>query len=204
MYEWMPDAIEQAKTVFRQLALPWGFKLGIPASEEDISWCERSLDLSLPVSYRKFLLKYNGAQLFCSAHDPNNHLENREDIMSPCSGVFLFGIEDIIKQKARIYDWFKNDEDFPVEEYSSILPVAYLDRIRTGDFCSLYLNCGPGIEPPVLDCDHEKLPSDWKKAVIADSLERWISDMFYCVISDKNIPEYWIDEFSRPLIELTD
>jgi hypothetical protein len=46
-------------------------------------------------------------------------------------------------------------------------------------------------ENPVLDCDHDLLPSEWKASQIAVSFEDWLRKMFDRIIEHKSDPEYW-------------
>ena len=49
-------------------------------------------------------------------------------------------------------------------------------------------------ENPVLDCDHELPPCEWKKARIAGSFEEWLRKMFDRVIEHNSQPEYWFED----------
>jgi len=66
MFEWLPERIEQAHRVFQELSLDWIFILNPPATADEIQACEVALGVTLPPSYREFLLQYNGAYLFCT------------------------------------------------------------------------------------------------------------------------------------------
>ncbi|WP_277128211.1 SMI1/KNR4 family protein [Chlorogloeopsis fritschii] len=64
MFEWLPERIEQAQQVFQEFSLDWTFILNPPATETEIRACEEALGVTLPPSYREFLLRHNGANFF--------------------------------------------------------------------------------------------------------------------------------------------
>lgn len=195
MYEWMPEAIEQSQKVFQALSLDWGFRMNEAATEEEIRQCETDLALVLPPSYREFLLKHNGAHLFCS----KARTQPSSSFWWADSGVVLFGTKALVQYRPLIRDYFLYDDDSSIEDYPSFLPIAYLGHIGTGDFCALNRNKLVDREHPVLDCDHELVPSSWKKAPIANSVEKWLQKMFDYFIENRSRPEYW---FENNIIEL--
>ncbi|MBW4650159.1 MAG: SMI1/KNR4 family protein [Kastovskya adunca ATA6-11-RM4] len=163
--------------------------MGEAATQEEVDQCEQELSVSLPPSYRKFLLKYNGAHLFCS------HTGNRSTPNSwwADSGIIIFGTKSLLEYRQLVYKLLLLDtEEYPT--YPSSLPIAYLGRIGTGDFCALDMDELIAGENPVLDCDHEYPPSEWKNAMIAVSLEDWLQKMFARVVEHKSPPEYWFED----------
>ena len=189
MYEWMPEAMEQSQKVFQAFSLDWGFKMNEAATEEEISQCEAELALVLPPSYREFLLNHNGARLFRSSAKT----QPSSSFWWADSGVVIFGTKALIQYRPLIRDYFLYDDDSSIEDYPSVLPIAYLGHIGTGDFCALNRDKLVDKEHPVLDCDHELAPSAWKKAPIASSVEAWLKKMFDCVIENRSRPEYWFE-----------
>ena len=184
MYEWMPESMEQSKSV-QAFSLDWGFDMGEAATQEKINECEQKLELSLPPSYRKFLLKYNGAHLFCSGRG------TRSDscFWWADSGVVVLGTKPLLEYRHFVYDLLDTQE-----HTFSLLPIAYLGRVNTGDFCALNMAKSIEGENPVIDCDHDYSPSEWEGAVIANSFEEWLKKMFACVIESKSTPEYWFED----------
>ena len=190
MYEWIPKSIEQSRNIFQELSLDWGFSMGEAATREEVHECEQELCLLLPHSYREFLLKYNGAHLFYS----NAGTRSDSDSWWANSGVVVFGTKSLLEYRPLIYDAFLYNDDSNVEEYPSVLSIAYLGRIGTGDFCALNRDELIGAENLVIDCDHELSPSEWKDAPIAISFEEWLRKMFSRVIENRSQPEYWLED----------
>lgn len=188
MYEWMPDAIVEACQIYEQLSLNLTFSLNEGARQEEIIECENELEILLPPSYKEFILRHNGAHLFCS-YTGQTSISTK---WWADSGIVLFGTQALKEFRPRIYGSFLYDDDSGIEEYKSVLPIAYLGSIGTGDFCALNLDDSAQGEYPVIDCDHELPASDWKKSVIADSMNSWLRKMFDCIIHDSSSPEYWI------------
>lgn len=199
MYEWMADAIEEAEALFQDISLDWQFKLNRAATEREILTCENELNIQLPLCYRRFILKHNGAHLFCSA---SGNISNTNSWWAD-SGIVIFGTKALIEYRPQTYDYFIYDDNSTSEDYSSILPIAYLGRLLTGDFCSLNLNDSIQGHHAVIDCDHELPPSDWKKATIAESLDVWLRKIFECVIKGKSFPEYWIEDHAPNMLLTT-
>ncbi len=54
------------KMSFNEFLLDCSFDMGEPATIAEINECEQALDFSFPPSHREFLLKHNGASLFCT------------------------------------------------------------------------------------------------------------------------------------------
>ena len=143
MYEWMPESMEQSRSVFQAFSLDWGFDMGEAATQAEINECEQELGLSLPPSHRKFLLRYNGAHLFCSGRG------TRSDSCSwwADSGVVVLGTKPLLEYRHFVYDLLDT------QEYSSPLPVpiAYLGRVNTGDFCALNMAKSIEGENPIFE-----------------------------------------------------
>jgi SMI1-KNR4 cell-wall len=190
MYEWIYEAISESNQIFKQLSLDWNFHMQKGASKEEIAECEKELGLSLPLSYKEFILKHNGAYLFFS----DVGTTSSSNSWWADSGVILFGTRALKEYKPLIYDSFLLDDDSCTDDYQSILPIAYLGRLMSGDFCALSLDRSVQGEYPVLDCNRELPASDWKRTIIADSIDTWLRGMFERVIKDKSFPEYWIHD----------
>jgi SMI1-KNR4 cell-wall len=187
MYEWLPEAIEQSEPVFQEFSVNLEFKLYQPTTKEKIKQCEQLLGLSLPRSYREFLLKHNGAHLFCS--DTAAYAET--EIWWSNSGIVVFGIEALLSHRQHL-QWIYELSDsletpFPV-------PIAYLGRICTGDFCALEMGELTNFENPVMYCQQDCDPSDWKESIVASSFEDWLQKMFTNVIKWGRSPEYWLKD----------
>jgi hypothetical protein len=186
MYEWLEDSVKESRYVFDSFSLDWIFQFNEPASESEIEEYELQTGLSLPHSYKLFLLKHNGAHLFCS--EAANPIFSGSSSLWANSGILIFEMSatrEYKKQIHRIYD---------VSEQLLPLPIAYLGRIGTGDFCSLDFGSFNGIENPVLDCNHEYSPEEWKDSVIANSFEEWLRKIFERIIRHKSLPEYWFED----------
>ncbi len=187
MYDWMGSSIEQANTIFQEFSLEWKFLFNSGAGKEQIIKCESELNLSLPLSYREFLLRHNGVHLFY------NELEERSDSYSwwAGSGVKIFGTTDLLS-----YRHYRQETSSPYSkrEDQSILRFTYLGRIGTGDFCALDTAKFSESECPVLDCDQDYPPSRWKETPIAFSFEEWLIKMFDRIINHKSLPEYWFSD----------
>ena len=188
MYEWMYEDIVESNKIFEEQSLDLHFFLQEGANEEAIIECESELGIALPLDYKKFLLEHDGAQLFFSRIGTASQFNS----WWADSGVILFGLNALKEYRPLIYDSFLNDDDSNDQDYLSILPIAYLGRLMTGDFCSLSLDGSVQGKYTVVDCNHELPPSEWKRAVIADSINTWLRQMFDRVIKEKSFPEYWI------------
>lgn len=193
MYEWVASSVELSKNVFQEFSLDWDFNLSEPASIKEVNDCEQMLGLSFPSSYRDFLLKYNGAHFFCS------HTGNLSNTYSwwADSGIVIFGtkvlVEYWLEYERNCRENFADTEEYP-QAYPLPLPIAYLGRVGTGDFCALNRDELIESEYPVIDCDHELPPCDWKKTIISNSFEEWLRKMFKRVIEHKSLPEYWFED----------
>ena len=190
MYEWMSDAMQQANEVLQDFSFDWGFRFNAPATDAELNRAEAELALSLPESYRYFLSRHNGAHLFCSSTGNTS----RTRTWWADSGIVVFGTNALQEYRPTIYDSFLYDDNSRIDDYPSVLPIAYLGRIGTGDFCALNRDKKVENENPVVGCDHELPASDWKTAVIATSVEDWLQRMFQHVIQEKRFPEYWIGQ----------
>lgn len=182
MYEWIDRSLALSKSVFQECACDWDFNLSEPATIEEIHECERELGLSLPPSHVEFLLKYNGAHLFRA------NAGKRSDSYSwwANSGVLVFGTKSILD-----YSKFLS-RHFEEPEYKlSPVPIAYLGRICTGDFCALDMDELIEGENPVMACDPCAPSYEWRDALIAASFEEWLRKMFNRIINHKSPPEYW-------------
>lgn len=88
MYDWLYKSLNQADDIFREFSLDWKCHFNSSARKEEINKCEQELNLSLPHSYREFLLRHNGAHLFYS--------EELEACLGDAwwagSGIKIFGI----------------------------------------------------------------------------------------------------------------
>lgn len=192
MYEWLPRRLEQAMKVFQEFSLDWTFVFNEPASESLIQACELDMGLVLPGSYREFLLQFNGAHLFCTESEIRSHSHS----WWVDSGLMIQGTDTLVLfNQDRRANWTS-------QEWESFIPFCYLGYIGTGDFCALDPQQLDDSEYAVLDCDHELVPSEWRKAKIASSFEEWLKKLFNQVIEQKNFPEYWFDVDSSSHQEL--
>ncbi|MUL38320.1 SMI1/KNR4 family protein [Gloeocapsopsis dulcis] len=57
MFDWLPARIEQAKIILHEFPHDWKFVLNPAATEAAIQACEMALEVLLPPSHHKFLLK---------------------------------------------------------------------------------------------------------------------------------------------------
>lgn len=183
MYEWMSDSIERSRKVFNELSLDWDFSFNDPATIEEIEEYESEAGIILPTSYRLFLLKHNGAHLFASSSASGTGT-------SPWwvnSGIFIFGIYALSEYRKFIYELSEDPNR------KSPLPIAYLGYIGTGDFCGLDMDNLIESENPVLDCNPDYSPDEWKNLVIANSFEEWLKKMFNRITVHRSLPEYWFE-----------
>lgn len=195
MYDWIANSVEQAISVFQEFSLDWNFSFKDGARRDEIDRCESELNLSLPRSYREFLLTHNGAQLFYS------EAEERSDssIWWTGSGIKIFGIMELLSYRSsrhQIASSYSESTSIPYSELEDqfILAFAYLGRIGTGDFCALDMANFCENECPVLACDQDYPPAEWKKSPIAYSFEEWLSTMFDRVVNHRSLPEYWFGD----------
>jgi hypothetical protein len=187
MYEWMLDAVKRSRKVFQDFSIECGMKLEVAATREEIHQCEQALGVSLPYSYKQFLLTYNGAHLF-SDIEPSRV---EEDSSWSDSGVLVFGLQSLLSYRKKLISIY---EPCDISVLPFPVPVAYLGRPNTGEFCALDMTSLSALENPVMECDHELVPSEWKKAKIAESFESWLHEMFNAVIERQQFPEYWSEE----------
>lgn len=183
----MSDSVDRADKVFAELSLDWSFSFGKPATEQEIEEYESATGIILPPTYRSFLQKYNGAHLFCSRSGSLSDTSWWAD-----SGILVFGITALIEYRKSVYEFVYELSDTP--NCRSPLPIAYLGRIGTGDFCSLDLENSIGSDSPVLDCDHDCPPDEWTGSIIANSFEEWLKKMFERVVEHRSPPEYWFED----------
>lgn len=191
MFEWLSERIEQAHKVFQEFSLDWTFILNSPATEAEIQACEVDLGVALPPSYREFLLRWNGAYLFCV----------EEDILPPGwenSGLVIHGTATLLGFNQP--EW----EGFTAEEWNSLVAFCYLGRVRSGDFCALDPQQTTNSEYTVLDCFHELTPAEWRQARIAFSFAGWLERLFNQVVDEKKLPEYWFEAESSSAFSLAE
>jgi len=193
MFEWLPERIEQAKKVFQEFSLDWTFILNPPATEAEVQACEVAIGVALPPSYRKFLLRCNGAYLFRIEQDEPPIYSWWDD-----SGIVIQGTHTLLEFTQA------NREGFTDEEWNSLIPFCYLGSILTGDFCALDPQQLTESEYAILDCDYELDPARWRQAKIASSFAEWLARTFDKVVDHKKQPEYWYEtESSFSLAEET-
>ncbi|RUR83517.1 tetratricopeptide repeat protein [Chlorogloeopsis fritschii PCC 9212] len=193
MFEWLPERIEQAQQVFQEFSLDWTFILNPPATETEIRACEEALGVTLPPSYREFLLRHNGANFFCTDLGETYDRSIWDD-----SGLIIYGTDNLVdfnQEKQEIYT---------DEEWDSLIAFCYLERIGTGDFCGLDPQQKTNLEYAVLDCFHELAPADWRQARIASSFADWLARIFDQVILHKKYPEYWFEAESSSSFSLAE
>jgi SMI1 / KNR4 family (SUKH-1) len=189
MYEWILDTVERSIEVFHGFSLECGMHLGEPATTEEIHQCEQAIGLELPHSYKEFLLIHNGAHLF-SDRDPQ-YAKAEEAPWWSDSGTVILGLESLLSYRKTLM-WTYELCDFPVRPFP--IPIAYLGRSCTGEFCALDMTSLNNLENPVMYCEHDRDPSEWKDFTIASSFEDWLHKTFEAVIDRKNFPEYWSEE----------
>lgn len=186
MYEWFDSLVKESTDIFRGFSLDWDFQFNDPASEGEIEEYELKTGIKLPLSYKLFLLRHNGAHLFCS--EAANAIFSGSSSTWASSGVLIFSLSSTIEYRNEIHGIYETPED------ALPLPIAYLGRMGTGDFCSLGVKEINGLEKPVLDCDHDYSPKEWSNSVISASFEEWIKKMFDQIIKYRNVPEYWYSD----------
>jgi len=194
MFDWLTERIEQAQTVFQEFSLDWTFILNPPATAAEIRASEVALGVPLPPSYREFLLRCNGARLFCT-----DQSETPERSWMEQFGLIIQGSDNLIK-----FNQQEKGEMFSDEEWDSLIAFCYLGRIGTGDFCALDPQQTTNSEYEILDCFHELVPIDWRQARIASSFAEWLAKIFDQVVEQKKLPEYWYEAESSSSFSLTE
>jgi hypothetical protein len=189
MYDWMPDAVERSVKIFHEFSIECGMYLGAAATKEEIYQCEQALELELPHSYKEFLLTYNGAHLF-SDGEPQ-YAEAEEAPWWSNSGIVILGLQSLLSYRKTLI-WTYELCDYPVQPFP--IPVAYLGRSCTGEFCALDMTSSTNLENPVMYCEHDRDPNEWKSFTISKSFGDWLNKTFEAVIEHKNFPEYWSEE----------
>ncbi|MUL38317.1 SMI1/KNR4 family protein [Gloeocapsopsis dulcis] len=174
MFEWLPERIEQAKIISQEFSLDWRFILNLPATEAEIRTCETDLGVLLPLSYREFLLRWNGASLF------------REE--SQLSGGVLSEIG--IKGTHELLNFNREEKvNFTNEEWDSLILFCYLGM--SADYCGFDPSQEKNAEYAVLDCFHELEPAQWRQSKIASSFIEWLEQIFEQVAQKKH-PFFWL------------
>lgn len=194
MFEWIPERIEQANRVLQEFLLDWAFILNPPATEAEIRACELALGVPLPPSYRKFLLRWNGAYLFRDNEDdlPNGSWWDN-------SRIFIQGTNNLVE-----FSQENKQGRFTDEEWDSLIAFCYLGSIGTGDFCGLDPQQTTNSEYAVLDCFNEQDPARWRQARIASSFAEWLERVFDQVVLQKKCPEYWYEAESSSSFSLAE
>jgi tetratricopeptide (TPR) repeat protein len=176
MFEWLPERIEQAYQIFQEFSLDWTFILNPPPTADEIQACEVALGVPLPPSYREFLLRYNGAYLFCTDLG-----ETSDGSVWDNLGLIIQGTDNLVK-----FNQHKKEEIYLNEEWNSLIAFCDLGRIGTGDFCGLDPQQTINSDYRVLDCFHELAPA-------ASSFAEWLVRIFDQVVVHKKYPEYWFE-----------
>jgi len=127
------------------------FKLNLPAKIEEIITVNKELGFHLPKSFDKFLLNYNGGELY-----------DYEGL----DGFKIFGTKEIIKINNMISQEYEEDWIDNI--------VIFAECIGEGNYLGFkrQSNCD---EYKVLDCFHEDLPINWE--TIANNFDEFLEKL---------------------------
>lgn len=180
MFEWLPDNIAAVQAMPAAQEQEWTFLLNRPASEDDLRRCEAALGVSLPPSYRAFLLRWDGASLF------------RRDSLLPDGRVLVTaevgiqGSHDLPGFHRMVSNYWR------AEDWGRLLLFC---NIPGPGACYCALNAErstPEGEYAVVDCDSDYGPRCWRRAVVAASLEDWLRRAFDAALQGGD-PYYWLN-----------
>jgi hypothetical protein len=189
MFDWLPERIAAVQNTDTAREQGWQFVLNPPASEEDIERCEAALHLSLPPSYRAFLLRWNGASLFRREHVwPDGRISVSAEIGI---GGTLASPQPAFGRLPTLNARLRADIPVPAEDWGSLI-VAFNIPGPGACYCGLNpeRSTAEG-EYAVVDCDSDYGPYCWRQAVIAPSFEAWLRRAFDEDLATGN-PWYWV------------
>ncbi len=129
---------------------------GFPAVPEKINLFEKHHQVHLPLSYKTFLLKFNGGMIW-----PGNHSDSSNDPshleMYKGEAVCLMSIEEINSKydQLKFQRWKVNNNS--IEPY----PVVPFCTLPNNELLVFVHGSKSGDESPVFDACHEEFPSTW-------------------------------------------
>jgi len=126
-----------------------------PASIEDIESAERCLEISLPASYKEFLLTFDGG-FICD--DKLEEIIKRDHntetaVWNSCN---IFGFKEMMQEYIDL-----SDRDWKVYNWIGIYPIIPFARTQTNELLVFILPLNDGGESPVFDAFHEEHMSEW-------------------------------------------
>lgn len=180
MYKWLPALLLQASQTAADLHIGWIAELGSGASEADIVLCEEALSITLPLSYRMFLAKHNGARLGLNPNTPGAEpLGLAVRILSLVDMTLaLKELRNLLKDEADLQDRF-----IPLASYGA-----------EGDFVLADLSRAIDGEAIVIDGWHEIYPS-WSDAVpLSNTFAIWLKTMLESFVNRHTLLQHWVNE----------
>jgi len=177
MFDWLPERIAAVAATPAAQERGWTFVLHPPVGEEALARCETTLGTQLPLSYRTFLSRWDGASLF------RRQLRLPDGRVEAGTSLEIAGTGRLPELNAQLQaevpgDWGQ-------------LVVCADTPLGSACHCALNPDVTAGGEYAMVDCDADYGPRCWRRAVIAPSFEAWLVQIFEAALRS-GAPYYWL------------
>jgi len=155
-----------------------------PAQEKLLAHFEKKSGIKLPLSYSRFLMKYNGG-MFLHPHQ-SVFIQSQVDYdLFKANTVYLMGIEEITEKYADLSCTRWKIEN----QHASPYPIIPFCTLPNNELLIFVHSRKAGSESPVFDAFHEEFPDSW--GLVAHDFASFLSDY----LDSLGHPEIIGDEF---------
>ncbi len=139
-----------------------------PIDSQKLAYFEKKMGVPLPISYQKFLLKFNGG-MFLDAYYSGKTAIQIDLESCEANTVYLLGIEEIAERYAELSSrsWKMNSEKacpYPIIPFCSLPNSELLVFVHSKK---------AGSESPVFDAYHEEFPETW--GIVANDFTNFLA-----------------------------
>ncbi len=144
-----------------------------PANAEDIKMLENYFGITLPNSYKKFLLNYDGG-FICGEKLAEIILRDKSLETAEWNSLKIFSVTELIYY----YDKYSTNNWKLDEDWEGVYPVIPFARTETQELLVFIADTGVD-EYPIFDAFHEDPVSDWGKLFdsFEEFFERYVTEM---------------------------
>ena len=151
-----------------------------PATNEKIALFEKKFRINLPLSYKKFLLKFNGGLMLYFFRE--KLLKNRDNFERfKGESVYFLSIEELTDK----YDDLKDREWKVDSNTTSPYPLIPFCSLPNSELLVFVNGKKSGEESPVFDAFHEEFPSIW--GIVATDFASFLTDYLDALGNPKTI-----------------
>jgi len=128
---------------------------GNPAQQEAIQSAEKCLEITLPASYKEFLLQYDGG-FICD--DVLEGIIKRDKSLETAkwNNCYIFGIQELISEYIDLHD-----KNWKLFDWEGVYPIVPFARNQTHDLVVFIMPLDDSHESPVFDAFHEDPAKSW-------------------------------------------